>query len=164
MRGEKKVIKIVIAAFLVVILLSVTSQATSIQIYQLGCKRPILPPPIEKTSIDPKPKIQKTVIIYLTKADNNANITIPLGAKINLTLKNYGDGGYQWIIKKYNPAIIKLETVLHWGASGIPGDFGKDTWIFKAIGVGGTLLELKCYQPWPGGNPGWTFKVFINVS
>ncbi len=94
MRGEKKVIKIVIAAFLVVILLSVTSQATSIQIYQLGCKRPILPPPIEKTSIDPKPKIQKTVIIYLTKADNNANITIPLGAKINLTLKNYGDGGY----------------------------------------------------------------------
>jgi len=163
MRGEKKVIKITLAAFLIMLLLVVASyHATAMPIYRTGCI-PILPPPNEKKTIDHQPKIHHTTTIYLTESDNNVNITIFLGDKINLTLKDYGDGGYQWIIEQYDPSIIRFETSSNWGASGIPGDFGKDTWIFKTVGTGSTILKLRCYQPWSGGDPGWVFKVFITV-
>ena len=85
--------------------------------------------------------------LYLTSSDHNRTVKLNKGDKINLTLPDYGDGGYVWTITYYDETVLMLTQQFTWGSSGMLGDFGKDTWIYTAKNIGNTALELICKRP-----------------
>lgn len=102
--------------------------------------------------------------VYITEQDNNTTITVIAGDSINLTLKDYGDGGYQSNITTIDEQILRLDNNFNWGSSGMLGDFGNDTWIFTTIHSGETTLRLECRQPWDGGDTTATMTLTIRVG
>jgi predicted secreted protein len=102
--------------------------------------------------------------IYLTEQDNNSTKNVVGYDKVNLTLKDYGDGGYRWNITHIDGQILRLDNTSTWGSSGMLGDFGNDTWLFTAIKLGETTLTLECKQPWEGGQTAATMTVILRVA
>ena len=82
---------------------------------------------------------------------------------MNLTLQDYGDGGYTWSITSLDEQILALSQQMNWGSSGLPGDYGKDTWLFTASNTGTTTLTLECKQPWAGGETSQTVTFTVEV-
>ena len=103
-------------------------------------------------------------IVLLTEEDNYRLISIHKGDGINLTLKDYGDSGYEWVITEINSSLLSLENSISWGSIGLLGDFGNNTWLFEAIGSGNTTLTLKCFRPWENEeNATKTFSVKLDI-
>jgi predicted secreted protein len=103
--------------------------------------------------------------IYCTVEDNNSTISIKKGDQMNLTLQDYGDGGYTWTIVTLDEQLLKKESEqLNWGSTGLFGDFGKDTWIFTALNTGSTTLKLECTRPFNTTDIAQTFVVNINIQ
>jgi len=92
-------------------------------------------------------KLSTPNIIFLTEADNNTIVSLKTGDTLNLTLQDFGDGGYVWGIVQVDERILSQTNQFTWGSSGLLGDFGKDTWVFTAVQTGSTLLELRCQRP-----------------
>jgi predicted secreted protein len=103
-------------------------------------------------------------MVYITEEDNNTAITLTVGDSINLTLKDYGDGGYQWNITSIDEAMLRLDNTVAWGSSGMFGDFGNDTWIFTVVAGIETTLTLECKQPWEDGETCATMTVTIRAG
>ena len=103
--------------------------------------------------------------IYCNVEDNNSTISIKKGDQVNLTLQDYGDGGYTWTIVTLDEQLLKKESEqLNWGSTGMLGDFGKDTWIFTALNTGSTTLKLECARPFNTTDIAQTFVVTINIQ
>jgi len=103
--------------------------------------------------------------IYCNVEDNNSTISIKKGDQVNLTLQDYGDGGYSWTIVTLDEQLLKKESEqLNWGSTGMLGDFGKDTWIFTALNTGSTTLKLECARPFNTTDIAQTFVVTINIQ
>ena len=84
---------------------------------------------------------------------------------MNLTLQDYGDGGYTWTIVTLDEQLLKKESEkLNWGSTGLLGDFGKDTWIFTALNTGSTTLKLECARSFNTTDIAQTFVVIINIQ
>jgi predicted secreted protein len=113
-----------------------------------------------------KPIEKKTPsTIYCNVEDNTSTISIKKGDQVNLTLQDYGDGGYTWKIVTLNEQLLKKESEkLNWGSTGMLGDFGKDTWIFTALKTGSTTLKLECVRPFNTTDIAQTFVVTINIQ
>jgi predicted secreted protein len=110
-------------------------------------------------------KKQTTSIIYCNVENNNSTISIKKGNQVNLTLQDYGDGGYTWRIVTLNEQLLKKESEqLNWGSTGMLGDFGKDTWIFTALNTGSTTLKLECVRSFNTTDIAQTFVVTINIQ
>jgi predicted secreted protein len=86
--------------------------------------------------------------MYLTENDNGTTVSMKKGDQVNLTLRNYGDGGYAWVITDIDDEALSLKNNFTWGSSGLLGDFGKDTWVFSAEKIGSTTLGLECRRSW----------------
>jgi predicted secreted protein len=103
--------------------------------------------------------------IYCNVEDNHSTISIKKGDQVNLTLQDYGDGGYTWAIVTLDEQLLKKESEqLNWGSTGMLGDFGKDTWIFTALNTGSTTLKLECARPFNTTDIAQTFVVTINIQ
>ncbi|VVB60135.1 Chagasin family peptidase inhibitor I42 [uncultured archaeon] len=103
--------------------------------------------------------------IYCNVEDNNSTISIKKGDQVNLTLQDYGDGGYTWTIVTLDEQLLKKESEkLNWGSTGMLGDFGKDTWIFTALNTGNTTLKLECARSFNTTDIAQTFVVTINIQ
>lgn len=110
-------------------------------------------------------KKQTPSIIYCNVENNNSTISVKIGDRINLTLQDYGDGGYTWTIVTLNEQLLKKESEqLNWGIIGMLGDFGKDTWIFTALNSGTTTLKLECARPFNTTDIAQIFIVTINIQ
>jgi predicted secreted protein len=83
---------------------------------------------------------------------------------VNLTLPDYGDGGYIWEIIHNNESILPKTDQFTWGGSGLLGDFGKDTWVFSAIHTGSTTVELRCQRPFGEQDVCQIFTVTITIE
>jgi len=116
--------------------------------------------------ISEKPIEKKTPsTIYCTIDNNNSTISIKKGNQVNLTLQDYGDGGYTWTIITLDKQLLKKESEqLNWGTTGMLGDFGKDTWIFTALNTGSTALKLECVRSFNTTDIAQTFVVTINIQ
>lgn len=108
--------------------------------------------------------LQTPTIFSLTDADNNTIASLKKGDKLNLTLPDYGDGGYVWEMIHNDENILSKTDQFIWGSSGMLGDFGKDTWLFTAIHTGSTTLELRCQRPFGEQDICQTFTVTINIQ
>lgn len=107
--------------------------------------------------------LPETSTLYLTDVDHNSTVSLKIGSLVNLTLPDYGDGGYIWSITNRDETVLSQTNQFNWGSSGLLGDFGKDTWIFNAIHTGGTTLELVCQQPFGDHDICQTFVVTLNI-
>jgi predicted secreted protein len=92
-----------------------------------------------------KPPTPSTV--YVTQNDNGTTISMKKGGLLNVTVRNYGDGGYIWTVTSIDSTMLRLENKFAWGSSGMLGDFGKDTMVFSALQPGSTTLSLECKRP-----------------
>ncbi|MBN1860970.1 MAG: protease inhibitor I42 family protein [Candidatus Thermoplasmatota archaeon] len=112
---------------------------------------------------DKKKTPQTPLVFSLTAENHETTISLKKADMINLTLPDYGDGGYIWTILQYDENILHQTDSFQWGGSGMLGDFGKDTWLFTAINPGSTLLELRCQRPFGEQDICQTFNVTITV-
>ena len=94
----------------------------------------------EKPAI--KPMTPSTV--YVTEDKNGTTIHMKKGDLLNVTLRDYGDGGYTWVVNRIDTTMLRQDTRFTWGSSGMMGDFGKDTWMFTVLKSGSTTLGLEC--------------------
>lgn len=92
-----------------------------------------------------KPMTPSTV--YVTENNNGTSISLKKGDLLNVTLHDYGDGGYTWTITRIDTTMLRQDTRFTWGSSGMMGDFGKDTFMFTALKSGDTTLSLACKRP-----------------
>ena len=107
---------------------------------------------------------QTPTIFSVTDADNKTIVSMKIGDKLNLTLPDYGDGGYVWEIIHNDENMLSKTDQFTWGSSGMLGDFGKDTWMFTAIHTGGTTLELRCLRSFGEQDICQTFSVTITIQ
>jgi predicted secreted protein len=89
-----------------------------------------------------KPTTPSTV--YVTENNNGTIISMKKGDLLNVTVHDYGDGGYVWAITRVDNTMLRQDKQFTWGSSGMLGDFGKDTWVFTALKSGSTTLSLEC--------------------
>ena len=82
--------------------------------------------------------------IYVTQENNGTTVHMKKGDLLNVTLHNYGDGGYTWVVSSIDTTMLRQDKQINWGSSGMMGDFGKDTWVFTALQAGSTTLKLEC--------------------
>jgi predicted secreted protein len=100
---------------------------------------------------------------YLTSDDANATVSVIKGDSLNLTLRDYGDGGYVWTITHIDNTFLKQMNQFTWGSSGMLGDFGKDTWVFTAVHTGNTTLNLDCARSFGDHEVCQQFIVHIDI-
>jgi predicted secreted protein len=89
-----------------------------------------------------KPMTPATV--YVTQDQNGTIVHMNKAHLLNVTLHNYGDGGYTWAVSRIDTSMLRQDTKFTWGSSGMMGDFGKDTFTFTALKAGSTTLSLEC--------------------
>lgn len=106
---------------------------------------------------------QTSSMQYLTADDTNTTITVNKGQLLNLTLQDYGDGGYVWSIVSIDENLLQQTNQFNWGSSGMMGDFGYDTWIFTAMDTGTTILQLHCARPFDTNDICQSFTVTIDI-
>jgi len=111
-----------------------------------------------------KPKdLQTPTTHFLTIADTNGTVVLKKGDFLNLTLQDFGDGGYAWTVTKIDSKLLFQTEQSTWGSSGMLGDFGKDTWIFSAIGIGSTTLNLECARPFGDHEVCQQFSIHVDI-
>lgn len=102
--------------------------------------------------------------IFLTAEDNEKTIALKQGDHINLTLQDFGDGGYVWVITSLDTTLLQQNDYFTWGRSGMLGDFGKDTWTFSAIGSGSCTLGLQAVRSWDQSDISQTIIIQLVIS
>jgi len=102
--------------------------------------------------------------LYLTGENHNSTVALKKGDIVNLTLPDYGDGGYVWTITHLDETVLSQTQQFTWGSSGLLGDFGKDTWMFTPIHTGSTTLELVCQRPFGENDTCETFVVTLDIE
>ena len=101
--------------------------------------------------------------VYLSAVDHNTTVSIKKGDTVNLTLHDYGDGGYLWTLTQCDTNLLRQTDQFTWGSSGMLGDFGKDTWIFSAVNTGSTMLQLTCQRPFGEQDICQTYIVTLKI-
>jgi predicted secreted protein len=97
-------------------------------------------------TLSEKPAVKPTTpsTVYVTEDNNGTTIHMKKGDLLNVTLHDYGDGGYTWAVKNIDTTMLRQDKQFTWGSSGMLGDFGKDTFMFTALKAGSTTLSLEC--------------------
>jgi predicted secreted protein len=118
---------------------------------------------VNLTSEKPMNK-QTPSTMYINADVNNTTVSLKNGDTVNLTLQNYGDGGYVWTIARIDEKLLFQTDQFNWGSSGMLGDFGKDTWVFTATQTGSTTLSLECTRPFGEKNICQQFVVHLEIT
>jgi len=102
--------------------------------------------------------------VYITAHANDTTVSMKKGDIVNLTLQDYGDGGYVWTITRIDERLLFQTDQFNWGNSGMLGDFGKDTWVFTATQTGSTTLSLECIRPFGEKDTCEQFVVHLEIA
>jgi predicted secreted protein len=102
--------------------------------------------------------------VYINADANDTTVSVKKGNIVNLTLQDYGDGGYVWTITGIDEKLLFQTDQFNWGSSGMLGDFGKDTWVFTATQTGSTILSLECKRPFDGLDSCQQFVVHLEIT
>jgi inhibitor of cysteine peptidase len=97
--------------------------------------------------------------------DSGSTIKLNKGDTLKLSLNDYGDGGYSWVITSQDKAKLSLVSSNHVnGSADALGDFGTDVWTFKAITPGTSTLTLACQRPWATNDTCARFSIQVVVQ
>jgi predicted secreted protein len=123
-----------------------------------------MPTPTPTPTPSPTPAPKKSV--SLDESSNGTGVRLSVGTYLIVTLRSPGDGGYSnWSVTlPPDQAVLSSVSAEHQEpTSGLPGDFGKDVFTFRAVGSGHTSLVASATQPWAGGGT-VTFTLDVQVS
>lgn len=104
-------------------------------------------------------------VVQVDYNENGKTIAAAQGQTLTLTLGNPGDGGYAFDAPQYNTMVLSLINHTHIApASNAIGDFGKDTWEFKALKTGTSALNITATRSFDKNNPVVMFSGTITVN
>lgn len=94
-------------------------------------------------------------ILQLSQADHGKLVQLSRGQSLSIRLPENPTTGYRWEVDQNQlgpeSSPIGLETSSFSLASGSGiGGGGERTFVFKAVDLGTTQLQLKLWQPWEG--------------
>jgi predicted secreted protein len=90
--------------------------------------------------------------VIVDDPENGTTVTVSAGQTLAVGLRSYGDGGYTpWALATPpDPSALRLlrtgNASIHGG--GRPGDFGRDIFVFEAVGAGTTRIVETTSRPW----------------
>ncbi|MBC7247516.1 MAG: protease inhibitor I42 family protein [Actinobacteria bacterium] len=87
--------------------------------------------------------------------DPSVPIVVEKGEEFTIALESNPTTGYRWMLQKeLDEKIITLQkTEFEEPESNLLGAPGEERWIFKAVGLGRTTIELKYARPWEEESP-----------
>jgi predicted secreted protein len=115
-------------------------------------------------SEQPNLKPMTPATIYVTEDQTGTTIHMKKGDLLNVTLQDYGDGGYTWTVNRIDTTLLRQDKQTNWGSSGMMGDFGKDTFMFTALKTGSTTLSLECKRAFGEQDVCKTLVVQLEIS
>ncbi|MEO6978927.1 MAG: protease inhibitor I42 family protein [Mucilaginibacter sp.] len=114
----------------------------------------------KKNGVSPK------AIVQVDYTKNGQTISVATGQSLQLTLGNPGDGGYDFDTPQFNPLVLSLVSHAHTnpGTNAPVGNAGTDTWEFKALAAGESVLKVTATRSFDKNNPATIFigKVAAN--
>jgi predicted secreted protein len=104
----------------------------------------------------------------LTEKDGGKTVTLRVGERLVLNLRNPGDGGYSVVTPVYNKSVLKLASreTLPPKAATPPrmGDWGRIVFTWEAAGAGETDLTVQISREWEKEKPPLDYvKVRVRV-
>ena len=109
--------------------------------------------------------VKNLPIISLQEVGNNKVENLAVGQTVTVTLRNPGDGGYQFDNPEYDTSLVHLDGHTHASpqANAPMGDFGTDTWSFTALKAGATDLVITASREW-NGEKGFTYRTSFVIQ
>ena len=93
----------------------------------------------------------------LTEKDSGRTLTLKVGDKLRLNLRNPGDGGYAVLAPVYDHKLLTLLSRQDLPPEKRPrplmGDFGRLEFIWEAKEPGETAVTVNIARPWEKGKP-----------
>ncbi len=104
--------------------------------------------------------------IKLTEDNSGKTVNISKGQLLILTLSNKVDGGYVFNKEQADSSVLKLQRHLTKpsAADGRMGKPGQDTWQFKALKKGTTILKVTASRPWTKKDSVDIFSITVKVK
>ncbi|MCL4501090.1 MAG: protease inhibitor I42 family protein [Deltaproteobacteria bacterium] len=102
----------------------------------------------------------------LTEADNGKTLTLKVGEKLILDLRNPGSGGYNVLPPVYDDKILTLLSRRDMPPKkSMPGDFGRIEFVWQARQAGDTEVTVNIARPWEKATaPKQFMQVRVRVS
>jgi len=104
----------------------------------------------------------------ITAADNGRQIILSSGDMMTLTLESNPTTGYSWQVLAIDNRVLIQDGDPEYksdsGSDGAVGAGGTETFRFKAVGAGGTSVELGYMRPWEDVPPIETFSLQVVVQ
>ena len=118
---------------------------TTIVIFGLVLLAAIAAGTVLAVTLNEKPAVKPATpsTMFVTEQNNGTTISMKQEDLLNVTLHDFGDGGYTWVITSIDPTMLRQDKQINWGSSGMLGDFGKDTFLFTALKAGSTTLSFE---------------------
>jgi predicted secreted protein len=106
-----------------------------------------------------------TQLVTVHEQANGTTVVVPLGQTLVVDLRSGGGGGYDnWVLASA-PAIpvLRLTQASHEPppAGAAPGNFGRDVFVFDAVGIGTTQLGATATRPFSGQTATYTLNVVV---
>jgi len=104
--------------------------------------------------------------LSLTEKDSGRTVTLPVGEKLSLNLRNPGDGGYNVLPPEFDAAILTFLSRRDLPPrQPRPGDFGRLAFTWQARQPGETDLTVNIARPWEKAKaPVQYVKIRVRVS
>lgn len=106
--------------------------------------------------------------VNITEADNGKQITLQSGDVIKLTLESNPTTGYSWQVLEIDNAVLIQDGDPEYKqapiSDGLVGAGGTETFHFKAVEVGKSMMKLGYMRPWENIPPVETFSLQVVVQ
>lgn len=104
----------------------------------------------------------------LTEQDRGRTLTLRLGERLVLNLRNPASGGYQVMPPVFDNSRLKLVSQKQLPPDPRPvplaGDFGRLSYEWEAVGSGEADIQIMIYRPWEQKPPEEFWRVRVRVN
>jgi inhibitor of cysteine peptidase len=93
-------------------------------------------------------------------------ILLEVGMEVRIRLQSNPTTGYSWeIAQPLDQNVVKLvSNEFEEPDDDLPGSAGAESWVFRAVGVGKTMIILNYSQPWRKGvKPAEVVRYYLEV-
>ena len=109
---------------------------------------------------------------FYQEADQARQVALRPGDEITVRLCSNPSTGFQWTedAEISDPDVVTQQSHAYQAPSEegdppAPGTPGAETWVFRAVTSGESVIRLEYDRPWEGGEKGaWTFELTVEVK
>jgi len=102
--------------------------------------------------------------VELTQRDSGSSVDVKVTQVLIITLPANHTTPYHWVLTQApDPRVLEKVADTYESSPGPPGSGGQEVWRFRAIGEGGTALQLD-YRSLEGTPSGQRFSLSVRVQ